>query len=228
MTAVRSVRARPHPFPLDLERAALLVIDLQRDFLERDGGCPRLLQTPPEVLDEVRSIIPRIARLRDWAREQGLTVVYTREASLPDLSDLGASKRLRYENAGYPVGTPGPLGRLLVRGEPGCGLIPEMTPLPGERQYDKPAQSAFVGTSLEADLRARGVTHLLFVGVTTQCCVLATYRQASDLGYFALLLEDCCAAYDPRDHQAAVDVLTSEGGAVGWVTTSDTLLTHST
>lgn len=217
------VAARPHVFPLDPVRAALLVIDMQYDFLDPDGGCPQLLQIPPETLAAVRGIIPRVSRLLDWARERGFPIVYTREASRPDLSDLSHSKRLRYENAGYPVGTLGKMGRLLVRGEPGCAVIAELAPRPGDLQWDKPGQSAFVGTDLEASLRARDVSHLLLSGVTTQCCVLATYRHAADLGFFPLLLEDCCAAFDPRDHQAAVDVVTSEGGAVGWVSTSDHL-----
>lgn len=217
------VPARPHVFPLDPAHAALLVIDMQYDFLDPDGGCPRLLRVPPDVLASVRGIIPKVARLLDGARRHGFTVAYTREASRPDLSDLTDCKRLRYENAGYPVGTPGKLGRLLVRGEPGCAILAELAPRPGDLQCDKPGQSAFVGTGLEASLRARGVSHLLLSGVTTQCCVLATYRHAADLGFFPLLLEDCCAAFDPRDHRAAVDVVMSEGGAVGWVTTSDHL-----
>ena len=210
-----------------MDRAALLVIDMQNDFLNPNGGCPQLLSLAPEALAAVRGIIPSVARLLGWARGLGLTIVYTREASLPDLSDLSASKRRRYENAGYPVGTPGRMGRLLIRGESGCAIIAELTPQPGDLQWDKPAQSAFVGTDLEECLRARGVTHLLLSGVTTQCCVLATYRHAADLGFFPLLLEDCCAAFDPADHAAALAVLTSEGGAVGWVTTSDRLFTNS-
>ena len=219
-----SIPARPHIFPLDTAHAALLVIDMQYDFLDPDGGCPRLLQVSPETLASVRSIIPRVVRLLDWARAQGLTIVYTREATRPDLSDLSASKRLRYQNAGYPVGKPGTLGRLLIRGEPGCAVIAELAPQPGDLQWDKPAQSAFVGTDLEASLRERGVTHLLLSGVTTQCCVLATYRHAADLGFFPLLLEDCCAAFDPRDHEAALHVVMSEGGALGWVTTLERLI----
>ena len=222
-SAAVTVPARPHAFPLDTAHAAVLVIDMQRDFLDPDGGCPRLLRISPEVLSGVREIIPRIANLLTWARSLRMTVLYTREASLPDLSDLTECKRLRYANAGYPVGTPGPLGKLLVRGEAGCAIVPELAPALGDLEWDKPAQSAFIGTDLEASLRALGITHLLLTGVTTQCCVLATYRHAADLGFFPLLLEDCCAAFGPRDHEAAVNVLTSEGGAVGWVTTSDLL-----
>lgn len=208
---------------MDTTHAAVLVIDMQRDFLDPDGGCPRLLRISLEVLAGVREIIPRIANLLTWTRSRQMTTLYAREASLPDLSDLTECKRQRYANAGYPVGTPGPLGKLLVRGEAGCAIIPELAPASGDLELDKPAQSAFIGTDLEASLRALGTTHLLLTGVTTQCCVLATYRHAADLGFFPLLLEDCCAAFDPRDHAAAIDVLTSEGGAVGWVSTSDQL-----
>lgn len=222
-TRLVSIPARPHAFPLAMDRAALLVIDMQNDFLNPDGGCPQLLCLAPEALAAVRSIIPRVTCLLDWARDLGLTIVYTREASSSDLSNLTDSKRRRYENAGYPVGTPGRMGRLLICGEPGCAIIAELTPQSGDLQWDKPAQSAFVGTDLEESLRTRGVTHLLLSGVTTQCCVLATYRHAADLGFFPLLLEDCCAAFDPLDHAAALAVLVSEGGAVGWVTTSDNL-----
>ena len=222
------IPARPHPFPLVMDRTALLVIDMQNDFLHPDGGCPQLLDLAPETLAAVRGIIPPVSRLLDWARKLGIAVVYTREASAPDLSDLSASKRCRYENAGYPVGTPGRMGRLLVRGEPGCAIIAELAPQAGDQQWDKPAQSAFVGTNLEESLQAQGVTHLLLSGVTTQCCVLATYRHAADLGFFPLLIEDCCAAFDPSEHAAAVAVLTSEGGAVGWVTASNHLFSGIT
>ncbi len=211
------VAARPHPFPLALASAALLVIDMQNDFCHPDGYCLGTLGADAATARRVRGIIPRIERVRDWARQNTLPVFYTRESHRSDLSDLTASKRLRYENAGYPVGSQGRMGRFLVQGEPGCAIIDELTPAAGETALDKPAHSAFVGTSLETALRGRGITHLLLTGLTTQCCVLATYRAAADLGFWPLLLEDCCAAFDARDHQAAVDVLTSEGGAVGWV-----------
>jgi nicotinamidase-related amidase len=209
---------------MDFEHAALLVIDMQCDFLCEEGGCPKLLGLSSIDLEPVRAIIPRISRVVEWARQKDLTVVFTREAVEPDLSDLTLSKKIRYENAGYPVGTPGPMGRLLVKGEPGAQLIPEFTPHELDIVLDKPAQSVFVGTNLELMLKEKGITHLLFAGVTTQCCVLATYRQGNDLGFFGLLLEDCCAAFNSREHDAAVEVIVSEGGAVGWSTTSLNLL----
>ncbi len=220
---IASIPARPHDFPLDTAKSALLIVDMQNDFCHPDGFCCHDLGVDAETVARVRSIIPRIRRVLEWARRADITVIYTKEAHRADLSDLPPSKKLRYENAGYPVGSPSRLGRYLVQGERGSQVVEELRPLDTEMQIDKPAQSAFIATDLETTLRHRGVTHLIVTGVTTQCCVLATYRQASDLGFFVLLLEDCCAAFDIRDHQAAVDVLCSEGGAVGWVSTSEKL-----
>ncbi|MGG6264727.1 cysteine hydrolase family protein [Leptolyngbya sp. AN03gr2] len=151
--------------------------------------------------------------------------IYTRESHKPDLSDLSPSKQLRYTNAGYPVGSLGDRGRFLIQGEPGTEIIPELAPQADDWQLDKPAQSVFIGTALEQQLHKRKITHLLVTGVTTQCCVLGTYRQASDLGFYALLLEDCCAAFDPIEHEAAIAVLLSENGAIGWVASSEQLIT---
>jgi len=212
-----TIPARPHDFALVPVSTALLIIDMQNDFCHPDGFCCGNLGLDPEP---VRRIIPRIAQVREWSRARGIAVFYTRESHPPDLSDLSESKRLRYETAGYPVGAPGKLGRFLIQGERGCALLDELTPNPGEMEFDKPAQSAFIGTDLEARLRERGIRHLLITGVTTQCCVLATYRSANDLGFFSLLLEDCCGAFEPEAHQAAVEVVQSENGAVGWVATS--------
>jgi len=220
-TKTRAVPARPHDFPLAEQATALLVIDMQNDFCHADGFCCGVLGLDPEP---VEAIIPRIARLLEWARSKGILVVYTRESHRPDLSDLTESKRIRYETAGYPVGTPGKMGRFLIQGERGCAILEELAPNPGDLEFDKPAQSAFIGTDLEVRLRERGISHLLITGVTTQCCVLATYRNANDLGFFSLLLEDCCGAFEPEAHQAAIDVLLSENGAVGWVTTSAGLM----
>lgn len=213
--------AVPHPFPIDLSRTALLVIDMQKDFCHPEGFCGHDLGVD---VSAVSAIVPRIQAVIEWCRRHSLLVIYTRESHQVDLSDLPPSKRLRYINAGYPVGTPGNMGRFLVRGEPGTALLDSFTPLAAELQLDKPAQSIFIGTDLEAQLHDRGITHLLFAGVTTQCCVLATYRHANDLGFYCLLLEDCCAAFSPSDHQAALAVIQSENGAIGWVSTSETLL----
>ncbi len=210
-----------HPFPLVLNQTALLVIDLQNDFCHSEGFCSSELKAD---VSAIRQIIAPVLKVIDWARSRDIWVIYTRESHKSDLSDATPSKQLRYANAGYPIGTPGKMGRYLIRGERGVELIDEIQPLPSELQLDKPAQSAFISTNLDAVLQSRGITHLLIAGVTTECCVLGTYRQASDLGYYCLLLEDCCGAFSPIEHQAAIKVLLSEGGAIGWVTTSDKLL----
>lgn len=215
------IQTRQHPFEIALAHTALLVIDLQNDFCHPNGFCSDGMGAD---ISAVRKIIPRIQTVIDWARGQGVWVIYTRESHKPDLSDVALCKKLRYENAGYPIGTPGKMGRFLVRGERGCALIDELQPLPTELQIDKPAQSVFVSTNLESTLCQHNITHLLFTGVTTECCVLGSYRQASDLGFYGLLLEDCCAAYDFQEHQAAIKVLLGENGAIGWVTSSEQLI----
>lgn len=217
----RVLAAVPHPFAIDLPKTALLVIDMQRDFCHPDGFCGHNLGVD---LSSVSAIVPRIQTVIEWCRRHNLLVVYTRESHRANLSDVSPSKQRRYTNAGYPVGTPGNMGRFLVQGEPGTALLDAFTPLETELQLDKPAQSVFIATDLEAQLHDRGITHLLLTGVTTQCCVLATYRHASDLGFYCLMLEDCCAAFDPSEHAAAIAVIQSENGAIGWVTTSATLL----
>lgn len=216
-----SLPATPHPFPIAFSKTALLVIDMQNDFCHPEGFCGHDLGAD---LSAVGAIVPRIQSVIEWCRERDLLVVYTRESHCSDLSDVSPSKQLRYTNAGYPVGTRGNMGRFLVQGEPGTALLSAFKPLPTELQLDKPAQSVFIATELETMLRDRGITHLLLTGVTTQCCVLASYRHASDLGFYCLLLEDCCAAFDPNEHQAAIAVVQSENGAIGWVATSETLL----
>jgi biuret amidohydrolase len=215
------VPADRHPFPLQLEHTALIMVDMQNAFCHPEDFCGRELGAD---LTAARSIIPRIQRLITWARQQQLSIVYTRESHSPDLSDLTSSKALRYANAGYPVGGIGKMGKFLIRGELGTELIAELQPTPDELQIDKPAQSIFIGTDLAETLQQRKITHLLFTGVTTECCVLGSYRQASDLGFYCLLLSDCCAAMSPIEHQAAIEVILSENGAIGWVTTSDRLL----
>jgi biuret amidohydrolase len=210
-----------HPFPLELEHTALVIVDMQNAFCHPQGFCGCELGAD---LLAARAIIPRIQRLITWARQQKISIVYTRESHLPDLSDLPPSKALRYANAGYPVGGVGKMGKFLIRGELGTELIAELQPKQDELQIDKPAQSIFIGTDLAYTLQQRKITHLLFTGVTTECCVLGSYRQANDLGFYSLLLSDCCAAMSPIEHQAAIDVILSENGAIGWVTTSDRLL----
>jgi biuret amidohydrolase len=215
------VPSRPHPFPLVLSRTALLVIDMQYDFCHPGGYSGSVLGAD---LSAASAIVPRIQAVIAWARTHGLMVIYTRESHRPDLSDLTASKRDRYINAGYPVGSPGSMGRFLIQGEAGTELLDAFAPLESEPVLDKSAQSAFVATELEAMLRGRSITHLLFTGVTTECCVLGSYRHGSDLGFYGLLLEDCCAAFSAIEHQAAIEVVLGENGAIGWVSSSEELL----
>ncbi|MBE9061382.1 cysteine hydrolase family protein [cf. Phormidesmis sp. LEGE 11477] len=215
-----TVNTYTHPFILPLEKTALLIIDMQNDFCHPDGFNGSELGLD---LTAVRAIIPAIKTLSHWARQAGIKIIFTRESHRPDLSDLSLSKRARYANAGSPIGQAGKMGRFLVRGEAGVSIIEELKPLPEEWQLDKPAHSCFVHTLLDQYLQAEGITHLLITGVTTECCVLATYRHASDLGYYCLLLDDCCAAFDPKDHEATVHILQSEGGVLGWVANSSQL-----
>lgn len=217
------VKTYSHNFDLPLHQTALLVIDMQNDFCHPDGFNGGELNLD---LTEVRSIIPSLQTLLVWARKSNVKVVFTRESHAPDLSDLTSSKRQRYANAGSPIGAPSKLGRFLVRGEKGAEIIDELQPLPEEIQLDKPAHSCFVGTPLDLQLRDSNISHLLITGVTTECCVLATYRHASDLGYYCLLLEDCCAAFNRADHDAALHILQAEGGVMGWVSSS-TMLYHT-
>jgi biuret amidohydrolase len=214
-----------HLFPLQLAHTALIVVDMQNVFCHPQGFFGGELGTD---LSSVRAIIPRVQRVIAWARQQQLSIVYTRESHLPDLSDVTPSKALRYANAGHPIGGLGQMGKFLIQGELGTELIEELQPTNDELQIDKPAQSIFIGTDLVDTLQQQQITHLLFVGVTTECCVLASYRQASDLGFYCLLLSDCCAAMSEIEHQAAIDVLLAENGAIGWVTTSDRLLAVTT
>lgn len=211
---------RAYRLPVAAAAAALLVIDMQRDFCCGGGYCSAAgCDVAP-----VRAIIPAVQSVLAFARARGMTIVHTREGHMPDLSDLSPAKRLRSRHAGAEIGTLGPIGKFLVRGEPGHDFIAELTPQQGEVVIDKPGYGAFYATALEHVLRCRGVTHLLITGVTTEVCVSSTTREAADRGFYNLLLEDCCAAYDKTLHDAAVRMVETEGGIFGWVATSRSLL----
>ena len=216
-----SIPTHQHPFELVLSRTALLVIDMQIDFCAYTGFCGANLKAD---VTPIQKMIPHLQQVIQWARQQGIWIIYTRESHQPDLADLPASKKQRYINAGYPIGSMGNHGRFLIRGEAGTEILPELAPMPADWQLDKPARSAFVETELAQGLRDRGIDYLLLTGVTTPCCVLGTYRQAGDLGFYPLLLEDCCAALDPTEHAAAIAVLLAEQGAIGWVSSAATLI----
>jgi biuret amidohydrolase len=214
-----TLEARPFAFPLDLRHAALVIIDMQRDFVEPGG----FGETLGNDVSRLQAIVPAcVAVLQAWRAHGGL-VVHTREAHAPDLSDCPRAKRER----GQPtlrIGDIGPMGRILVAGEPGNQIIPVLCPIAGEIEIDKPGKGAFYATPLHELLRSRGVTQLVFMGVTTEVCVQTSMREANDRGYDSLLLEDCTESYIDGFKQATVDMVTAQGGIVGWATSSSSLL----
>jgi nicotinamidase-related amidase len=199
---------------------ALLVIDMQRDFCA-PGGYADLAGLDVSLL---RAPIPVLQRLLAAARELGLLVIHTREGHRADLSDLTECKRMRAANAGAAIGTQGPLGRLLVRGEYGHDLIDELQPLTGEPVVDKPGYSAFASTDLDLLLRNRGIKALVVTGVTTEVCVSSTLRDAVERGYACTLVSDACASPYPELHAAALAMVEVEGGVFGRVCDSRQLL----
>jgi nicotinamidase-related amidase len=197
-------------------------IDMQRDFLAPDG----YFASMGEDLSHVRRGIGHAEKVLAAARSVGLTIIHTRESHRPDLSDLNASKRIKAERAGAPIGSVGPMGRLLVRGELGCDFIDSLQPEAGEIVIDKPGNSAFWATDLEQLLRVRGVRNIILMGVTTDVCVSSTMRDANDRGYDCLLLEDCCGAATSNLHEAVIAGLQREGGIFGAYAASLDLLSH--
>jgi nicotinamidase-related amidase len=205
------VQALPSPFVFEPRHTALVIIDMQRDFIE-PGGFGESLGNDVSLLAE---IVPTVAELLALARTAGLMVVHTRESHAPDLSDCPPAKRLR----GAPqmrIGDPGPMGRILVRGEPGNAIVDALAPLADELVIDKPGKGAFYATPLSGELNARSITHLLFAGVTTEVCVQTSMREANDRGYECLLIEDATASYFPAFKQASLEMIRSQGGIVGW------------
>ena len=213
------VSAQPYPFAFTPASAALLIIDMQRDFLE-PGGFGAALGNDVAYL---RSAIDPTARVLAACRGAGITVIHTREGHRPDLSDLAPAKRTRGRLT-TGIGDPGPMGRILVRGEPGHDIIPELAPVAGEPVVDKPGKGAFYATDLEAMLRSRAVTQLLVCGVTTEVCVNTTVREANDRGFDCLVLEDCTGSYFPEFHAAGIAMIKAQGGIFGWVAPSEALL----
>jgi nicotinamidase-related amidase len=213
------IQAEPFPFDYDFERSALVIIDMQRDFVEA-GGFGETLGNDVALL---RAIIPACQGvLAAWREHRGL-VVHTREAHRPDLSDCPPAKRLR-GNPSLRIGDAGPMGRILVAGEPGNQIIAELAPHAGEIVIDKPGKGAFYATPLHGLLQEAGVTQLVFMGVTTEVCVQTSMREANDRGYDCLLLEDCTESYFPAFKQAAVEMVRAQGAIVGWTAPSAALL----
>ncbi|MFG3695335.1 cysteine hydrolase family protein [Stutzerimonas stutzeri] len=205
---------------LALAHTALLVIDMQRDFCAPGGYAD---QAGLDI-EQLRAPIEPIRQLLVVARRRGLFIVHTREGHRSDLSDLSDTKRRRAEASGAPIGSPGPMGRLMVRGEYGNDLIDELRPEPGEPVIDKPGYSAFAHTDLELLLHNRGIRQLILTGVTTEVCVSSTLRQAVDLGYACLTVADACGSAYLALHAAALAMIGVEGGLFGEVITSDALI----
>jgi nicotinamidase-related amidase len=195
------------------DTTALIVIDMQRDFLDPGGY---IAQSGVDVR-VLRAAIPNVARLLAAARSAGIRVIHTREGHRPDLADLNPAKARRAAGVGAAIGSRGPLGRLLVRGEPGHGIIDELAPLPAEVVIDKPGFGAFYATDLELVLRAWGITGLTLAGVTTDICVHSTLREAVDRGFDCQTVGDACAAADPALHTAMLGCISGEGGILGRV-----------
>jgi len=215
----RVVKAQPFDFPFALATTALLIIDMQRDFVE-PGGFGASLGNDVSLL---QAIVPTVQQVLQAWRDAGGFVVHTREGHDPDLQDCPPAKRLR----GAPslrIGDPGPMGRILIHGEPGHAIIPELAPIDGEWVIDKPGKGAFYATPLGEALQVRGITHLVIMGVTTEVCVQTTMREANDRGYDCLLLEDATESYFPAFKAATLEMLRAQGGIVGWTAPSQALL----
>jgi nicotinamidase-related amidase len=213
------VEAEPYPFEFAPKQCALLIIDMQRDFLEPDGFGAMLGNDVGQLR---RAIEPNQKLLAAW-RANGLQVIHTREGHRPDLSDLPLAKKVRGRNKTC-IGDVGPMGRILVRGESGHDIIPELYPLPSEPIIDKPGKGAFYATDLHAILQNHNIKQLIVTGVTTEVCVNTTVREANDRGYECLVLEDCVGSYFPKFQVAALDMIKAQGGIFGWVSQSDKVL----
>ena len=210
------VDAKPYPFAFDPATTALVVIDMQRDFLE-PGGFGELLGNDVSLL---AAAVEPLKEVLSAARDAGMTIIHTREGHRPDLSDCPPSKRAR-GGLETGIGDPGPYGRILVRGEHGHDIVDELAPAPGEIVLDKPGKGSFYATDLELILRNRRITSLIVTGVTTEVCVHTTVREANDRGFECLVLEDCVGSYFDEFHKAALDMIKAQGGIVGWVARSD-------
>lgn len=215
-----NVPAQPYPYPLDPAHTALVVIDMQRDFIERGGFGDSL----GNDVSRLEAIVPTTAALIALFREQGWTIVHTREAHLADLSDCPPAK-IRRGNPSLKIGEAGAMGRLLVRGEPGNQIIDALAPMPGEIVIDKPGKGMFWATGLHEQLQALGITHLVFAGVTTEVCVQTSMREANDRGYECLLIEDATESYFAEFKTMTIKMIAAQGGIVGWVTPLSELAT---
>jgi nicotinamidase-related amidase len=214
-----TIAAEPEPVALDLAKTALIIIDMQRDFLEPGG----FGETLGNDVSRLAASVEPCRKVLDAARRHGLLVIHTREGHRPDLSDAPPAKVER----GAPslrIGAAGPMGRILIRGEPGHDIVAALYPASGEPVIDKPGKGAFYQTELELMLRNRGIENLLVCGVTTEVCVNTTVREANDRGYRCVVLSDGCASYFPHFHEAGLAMIKAQGGIFGWVSDSASAL----
>ncbi len=213
------IKAQPFAFPARLKEMALIVIDMQRDFAEPGGFGASL----GNDVSGIARIVPDVKRLIEGFRTAGLPVIHTMECHRPDLSDLPPAKRDR----GTPslrIGDLGPLGRVLIAGEPGTAILPELAPIEGEVVIEKPGKGAFYATGLGDVLKSKGITQLVFVGVTTEVCVQTTMREANDRGFECILAEDATESYFPDFKAATIAMIRAQGAIVGWTTKIDDIL----
>jgi nicotinamidase-related amidase len=214
-----TLEARPFPYTYDLSHTLLVIIDMQRDFIE-PGGFGESLGND---VSRLSAIVPACQTVLKAWRVHGGQVLHTREAHLEDLSDCPPAKRNR-GNPSLRIGDTGPMGRILVAGNPGSDIIPALTPQAQEWVIDKPGKGMFYNTGLHERLQAAGISHLIFMGVTTEVCVQTSMREANDRGYECLLLEDCTESYFAEYKQATLEMVRAQGGIVGWTAPSDNLL----